>query len=130
MVNLLKYAGVALIIFLILDAIWLGVIAKNLYKNELGELMREKPNWLAAGIFYVIFIAGLTFFVIGPAITDANFAYAILAGLFFGFVTYATYDLTNLATLQNFPVNIVLIDLVWGAAVASATSTLTYIIFT
>lgn len=129
MIELLKFSGVALVIFLILDALWLGLIAKNLYQTQIGHLMADKPNFLAAGIFYVFFILALTFFVIEPAIATNNISYAILAGLFFGAITYATYDLTNLATLRDWSVVVTMVDIVWGAFLCMGVSLFTYLIF-
>lgn len=129
MVNILKYAGVALAIFLVLDTIWLGLIAKNFYKSQIGTLMKDNKNWIAIIGFYIIFIFGLSFFVIEPAILEGNLPYVILAGMFFGFVAYSTYDLVNLATFKDFPATIALVDMVWGSFIAGASATATYFIF-
>ncbi len=114
-------------IFLVIDMIWLGFIAKDLYKKYIGYIMSPKPNWAAALIFYVLFIIGLMFFVINPALKDKGISYAIFAGMFFGFITYATYDLTNLATLKDWPIKITAIDLIWGSFISGATALLSYI---
>ena len=127
--NILKIAGIALVIFLLIDMVWLGLIAKNLYKNMLGSFMTPNVNWVAAIIFYVIFTVGLAFFVINPAIQGAGLMHALLAGAIFGFVCYATYDLTNLATLNNWPVLITVIDLAWGSFVSAATAALSYLVW-
>jgi len=109
-------------VFMVIDLIWLGVIAKNLYRKYLGHLMKKKVNWNAAIIFYCIFIGGLIFFVIDPALEKENVRYAVLAGGAFGLITYATYDLTNLATLQDWPIAIAVIDLIWGTVLSGATA--------
>jgi uncharacterized membrane protein len=119
---------IALFIFLIIDGIWLGLIAKNLYANHLGFLMKDSPNLIAALIFYLIFVFALLIFVINPALAKKSLVSAALMGALFGLVTYATYDLTNLATVKNWPLNITLIDLLWGSFVSSSVSTLTYLI--
>ncbi|MDD3192120.1 MAG: DUF2177 family protein [Bacilli bacterium] len=125
---MLKTIAVALVIFFAIDMVWLGLIAKNLYSKYLGFIMAPNVKWLAAIIFYLVFIVGLAFFVIEPALAKQSLSYAIFAGLFFGFVTYATYDLTNLATLKDWPLLITIIDLVWGSFLGGAVSTLTYLI--
>ena len=99
MLEFLLVAAVATIIFFAIDMIWLGLIAKKLYAKELKDFLSPEVNWVAAIIFYLIFILGLAFFVIVPALSGEGLVYAILAGAFFGFVCYSTYDLTNLATM-------------------------------
>lgn len=123
----LKIYGVALGIFLVIDLLWLSVIAKNLYSQYLGHLMGE-VKLLPALLFYLLFIVGLVFFVIEPAIAKNSLSYAIFAGLLFGLVSYATYDLTNLATLANWPVKITIIDLIWGSSLGAMVSFLTTLI--
>ena len=88
--------------------------------------MAPKVNWTAALIFYALFIAGLVFFVINPALAKDSLMYAILAGGFFGLITYGTYDLTNLATLKDWPLNITIIDLIWGTVLNAITSGITF----
>lgn len=113
---------VTFVIFFAIDLVWLGVIAKNLYKQHLGFLMADKVNWGAAIVFYALFIAGLIFFALNPAIEKDSLVYAILAGSFFGLITYATYDMTNLATLKDWPVVITVIDIIWGTVLCSLTT--------
>lgn len=113
---------VTFVIFFAIDLVWLGVIAKNLYKQHLGFLMADKVNWGAAIVFYALFIAGLIFFALNPAIEKDSLVYAILAGGFFGLITYATYDMTNLATLKDWPVVITVIDIIWGTVLCSLTT--------
>lgn len=126
--ELIKRYFVALFVFFIIDMIWLGIVAKKLYQKELGFILSEKPNWAAAIIFYLIFISGLIFFVINPAITKDSLTYALFVGMFFGFITYATYDLTNLATIKNWPLKITLIDLAWGTSLGGAVSSISFLI--
>jgi uncharacterized membrane protein len=102
----------AFAIFLIIDLIWLGFIAKDLYAKYLGFIMAKNINWTAAIIFYMIFVGGILFFVVNPAIEKNSLSYALFAGAAFGFITYATYDLTNLATLENWPLFITIVDLI------------------
>ena len=111
--------------FAVLDAIWLGVVARRFYRGQIGFLMGP-TNWTAAVLFYLFYIAGLLFFVIEPSLARGRPQYALLAGLFFGFITYMTYDLTNLATLQGWPVLLTVVDIAWGTALGGATSLLSY----
>lgn len=110
------------IVFLMVDLLWLGVIAKNLYQKYLGDFLSEKVNWTAAFIFYLIFVAGISIFVVYPAVNKGSVFNAILMGALFGFFTYATYDLTNLATLKDWPLPIVFIDIVWGTVLSAIVS--------
>lgn len=124
----LKIFGVALVIFFAIDILWLGLIAKKMYSKHLGFIMSPSVKWIPAIIFYVLFVIGITFFVISPAIDKQSWSYALLAGMFFGFITYATYDLTNLATLKDWPLVITIIDLAWGSFLGGAVSILTFLI--
>lgn len=126
--NYLKEYGIAFITFFTIDLFWLGVIAKDLYKKHLGFIMSSSPNWVAAGIFYVVYIVGIVFFVIHPAIEKKSWMYALFVGLFFGFITYATYDLTNLATIKDWPLKITIIDLIWGSTLCGLVSLVSYTI--
>ena len=121
---------IAFFVFLIIDIIWLVFISRNLYANQIGFLMKEKPNLLAALIFYLIFVIGLVVFVINPSLEKKSLLSLILTGALFGLVTYSTYDLTNLATIKNWPISITIIDLIWGSFVSSSTSLITYLIIT
>lgn len=122
----IKLYLIALPVFLGIDMVWLTLIAKNFYAKQIGFLMAKNPNLLAAIVFYLIFIAGLTFFVISPALDKKMWINALVAGAFFGLVTYATYDLTNLATVKNWPIVITIVDLLWGMAVSAAVSVITF----
>ncbi|MBM7561142.1 DUF2177 family protein [Fusibacter tunisiensis] len=117
--------GITFFVFMVVDLIWLGLIAKNLYAKYLGYIMAEKVNWSAAIIFYILFIIGLIYFVITPADSIKD---VIVSGALFGLITYATYDLTNLATLKNWPITITIIDLIWGTTLATVTSAVSYLI--
>ncbi len=110
-----------LLIFLVLDGIWLGVVASGFYAEQLSFLMAEEINWIAAFVFYGIFVLGLIHFVMLSA-SKKSLKYYFLRGAFFGFVTYATYDLTNLATIQDWPIIVSLIDMVWGSFLGGSTA--------
>lgn len=117
----------ALAVFFSIDMVWLGLVAKNFYQNQIGSLLKTDVNWVAAISFYLLFVAALTFFVIKPALAEGSVLKALMLGAFFGLVTYATYDLTNLATLKNWPLLVTIVDLIWGTtlgATVSATTTL------
>ena len=121
----IKHYILALIVFLLMDGLWLGVIAKDFYKENLGYLMAENIRWLAAAIFYLIYIAGILVFAIAPGLKQNSCLLAAAYGAFFGFVCYATYDLTNLATIRNWPLKVTVIDLIWGTTLTSVVSFLT-----
>lgn len=123
-----KLYAIALPVFFAIDMAWLGLIAKNLYAKQIGGLLKENVNWIAAIIFYLIFIAGLVLFVILPAVEKGSWSHAMLYGALFGFVCYATYDLTNLAVAKDWPIFITIVDLIWGAVLATSVSTITYYI--
>ena len=90
--------------------------------------MAPNVNWTAAIVFYLLFIAGLVFFVINPAIEKESLRYALIVGGFFGLITYSTYDLTNLSTLKDWPINITIIDIIWGTILNSATAAITFLV--
>ena len=117
-----KHYLITLVIFTLIDLVWLLFISRKLYQEKIGHLMAPKANMAAAAIFYLLFIAGIVFFVVNPAAEKQSVLYALGAGAFFGLVTYATYDLTNLATLRDWPVSITIIDLAWGSFVTGTTS--------
>ncbi len=119
---------VALIIFLALDAIWLTTMGKPFYAVEIGPLLREKPDFLHAGLFYCLFVAGLVVFVINPALATGNVVKAVTLGAFFGLVTYATYDMTNLATMKGFTAKVAIVDMLWGAVLSATVASLTVLI--
>jgi uncharacterized membrane protein len=112
--------AVATVCFLVLDGIWLGLVAPPLYDALLGDLLAEEPVVWAAVLFYAVFLAGLVHFVIHPAVLVGSVRRAAASGAFFGLVTYATWDLTNLAVIRDFPVALVPIDLAWGAALSAS----------
>ncbi len=123
-----KLYAIALPVFFAIDMIWLGVVAKNFYRAQIGTLMKSNVNWTAAIIFYLIFIAGLIVFVIAPAMANNSWTHALLFGALFGLVCYATYDLTNLAVAKDWPLLVTIVDLAWGAVLAASVSVVTYII--
>lgn len=107
------YCTTALVLFAI-DMFWLGLIARNLYVKHLGHLLAERVNWAAAIIFYALYIVGIILFAIEPGVRSDSSSRAVVWGVLYGFFTYATYELTNLALLKDWPVTIVFIDIAWG----------------
>lgn len=129
-INYAALYAITLAVFVALDAVWLGFIAKNLYATELKGLMTNSVKWGAAVLFYLVFIAGLIYFVIAPTLKSGSTNHLLFASAFFGFVTYATYDLTNYATLKGFPLKIVVIDLIWGTVLSASVASLAYMVYT
>lgn len=127
MVEFLLYFAVAFVVFFAIDIVWLGLVARKVYKKYLGYIMAEKVRWIPALVFYVIFIAGLVYFVLIVP-TSLTWYMALLNGAIFGFIAYATYDLTNLSTLKGWPLEITFIDLAWGTTLGALVSLLTFVI--
>jgi uncharacterized membrane protein len=124
----IKLYFITLPVFFAIDMFWLGLVAKNFYREQIGFLMATDVNWPAAIIFYLLFIAGLILFVISPAIEKGMWRDALLMGALFGLITYATYDLTNLATMKGWPVLVTIVDLAWGATLSASVSVISYFI--
>ena len=126
---MLKYLGIyfsLLISLLVVDLIWLLVIAKKMYRDSMGDLMAVEPNLAAGLVFYVLYAVGVCIFVIVPAISKQSWFDAVLYGALFGFFCYMTYDLTNLAVVRNFPTQLAFIDIAWGSFVTAALSGFVY----
>ena len=119
---------IAFVIFFIIDILWLGLFAKKMYQSQIGYILAKKPNWYAAIVFYVLYIVFLLIFAVVPALDNGALTDAMLYGALYGFITYATYDLTNLATLDKWPLKVTIIDMVWGTFLGFSVSTLTYVI--
>jgi uncharacterized membrane protein len=115
-------------IFFIIDLVWLGVVAKGFYQKHLGYLMRPQINWAAAILFYLLFIIGIVLFAVRPALELQSPMRALVYGALFGFFAYATYDLTNLATVRDWPVIVTVIDLIWGTVLCGAVALGSYVI--
>jgi|SRR6056297_2865987 len=113
-------------VFFIIDMIWLGYVASGFYRERMGDLLQI--NWTASIIFYLIFLVGLTLFAIYPNM-DKGWQMVLLYGALFGFFTYATYDLTNLATLKDWPLDLVIVDIIWGTVLGGSVALATYSIY-
>ncbi len=117
---------VSLLLFSVIDLLWVGVIAKDMYQEHIGFLMTDDIRWGAVLLFYGLYLFGLVFFVIEPALKERSVTMAIFSGALFGLICYATYDLTNLATLKGWPLTMVCYDLLWGAFASGLVSLITY----
>jgi uncharacterized membrane protein len=126
MANYLKLYLVTTIAFFAIDMVWLGLVARTFYRKYLGFLMAPSPNWLAAIIFYMLFIVGILVFVVLPGLEDNSFKTTLLRAALFGLITYATYDLTNLATVKDWPVLITVVDMAWGTVLSVAVSSISF----
>lgn len=124
----LKLYFITLPVFFAIDLIWLTLIAKNFYAKHIGFLMKSDVNWIAALLFYLIFIVGLVIFIIQPTLKTNSWQNAILLGALFGLISYATYDLTNLATIKNWPLIITIVDLIWGSFLSASVSLISFLI--
>ena len=113
-------------VFFVIDMIWLGFVASNFYRDRMGDLLQI--NWPAAIIFYLVFLVGLIFFAVYPQL-DKGWQMVMLYGGLFGFFTYATYDLTNLSTLKDWPLDLVIVDIIWGTVLGASVAVFTYFIY-
>tara|TARA_B100000029_G_scaffold511304_1_gene604976 strand:- start:6099 stop:6509 length:411 start_codon:yes stop_codon:yes gene_type:complete len=123
--SLLLSSGIAFLLFLILDFIWLSIAVKYIYKPYLGPLLLDKPIISAAFLFYFLYIIGITFFILKPNLYNYQVSNAFWMGALFGLVAYGTYDLTNFATIKNWSLKVTVIDLIWGSILTSIISSLT-----
>lgn len=113
-------AGIAcLVVFCACDFVWLGVLARDFYGSQLGALLRAEPNWVPAVLFYPLYVCGLCVFCVLPARAAGSWRRALGRGALFGLVAYATYDLSNLATLNGWPVAVTVADIAWGTFVSA-----------
>jgi uncharacterized membrane protein len=120
MIRLVAAYAATASVMVALDLLWLGVIARPVYQQGIGHLMAERPNVPVAVLFYAVFTLGLMVFAVVPNASEPQWRKTILAGALFGFFAYATYDLTNLATLKNWPLGLSLLDMAWGSVVSAA----------
>jgi len=111
-----------LLCFFAVDLIWLGLIARGFYQKHLGFLLRPQPNWYIAILFYAVFIVGILVFVVSPSLEANSWKKAAILGAFFGCITYATYDLTNHATLKDWPWIVSVVDICWGTVLCTITA--------
>ena len=114
--------GATLVTMVAIDLLWLGVIAKPMYQQGIGHLMAEKPNLTAAVIFYLLYPVGIVLFAIAPDAANASWLKTFATAALFGFFAYATYDLTNLATLKGWPISLAAVDMAWGSLVTGVSA--------
>lgn len=127
---MMKYLTIyvaAMAAFLAIDMVWLAVVARGFYRRQLGFLLADQPNWWAAGVFYLLFVAGLVVFAVVPGLQAGSLRRTVLLGSFFGLVTYATYDLTNHATVKGWPWIVTVVDMIWGTVLAASVSVVSYL---
>jgi uncharacterized membrane protein len=122
MIYYLKLYLASLVVFFAADMVWLVFVARSFYKKYLGYIMAPTVNWLPAIIFYLLFIVGILVFVVLPGVKENSLQSTILKALLFGLITYATYDLTNLATINQWPLAVTLVDLIWGMVLSTIVS--------
>jgi uncharacterized membrane protein len=118
---IITYAA-SLIVFLALDALWLGVVARDFFVSQMGPLLRDQPNFAIAAIFYAVFVAGLIYFAVVPALREGSLGLAVLNGALLGLLAYGTYDITNLAVLKGFTPALAMVDMAWGTVLSGATA--------
>jgi len=123
----IKLYLVTLVAFFAIDLVWLGLVARKFYSKYLGYLMTPKTKWAAAIVFYLLFIAGLLVFVVLPGLQADSLSKTLLLAAFFGLVTYATYDLTNLATVKDWPILVTVVDLLWGTTLSVLVSLVSFL---
>jgi uncharacterized membrane protein len=128
--QLLKLYAISVPVFFLIDFLWLGLIAKPFYDRHLGYILRGQVLWSAAILFYLFFLLGLVVFVIAPAVESGSLSKAILLGLFFGFITYQTYELTNYALVREWPLIVVVVDIAWGMVLSCVVSAVTFFLAT
>ena len=120
--------AVALGVLAVVDALWLGVVAREFYKLQLGDLLREKPIWAVAVLFYLVHAAGIALFAIPLSLAIGTWPSALIYGAFFGFCVYGAYDFTNLATLRGWPWTVSVVDLAWGTAATAVATVIAFLV--
>lgn len=124
----LKIYLAALAAFLAIDLLWLGIVAQGLYARYLGYLLSPQTNWTAAALFYLLYLVGVLVFAVLPGLEKGSLRAALKRGAFFGLVCYATYDLTNLATVKDWPLAITVIDMIWGTVLTTLVTLAAYLV--
>lgn len=121
----IAYAS-ALVVFVVVDALWLSFYARAMFKPALGDIARDRPHWIAAGLFYLLYPMGIVFFAVLPALDNASWTTALVHGALFGFFAYMTYDLTNLASIKAWTGWLAVLDMVWGTFLTALTACASY----
>lgn len=128
MTPILQYLVIG-IAFVIVDSVWLVAIANKFYKQQLGDLLKPKPNLVPAIIFYLLYVFGIQVFALSPALQNESFIEAVWRGGLLGLLMYATYDLTNQSTIKKWPLKVTLVDLAWGTFVTALTAAVAFLLF-
>ncbi|ACM35044.1 MULTISPECIES: DUF2177 family protein [Rhizobium/Agrobacterium group] len=115
-------------VFFTLDFLWLSKIALGFYKSRIGDMMRDQPNFTAAGLFYLFYIVGIVYFAVGPALQSGSLLTALVSGALLGLIAYGTYDMTNLATLKSWSLTLSLVDMAWGTVLTATAAGIGYLI--
>ena len=122
-VHTLSVYGITAVVFFMIDLFWLGIVAKGFYARHLGHLLREQVNWSAAILFYLVYIAGIQVFAVGPALrSGSGIGHALLLGGMLGFFAYCTFDLTCMALFKDWPLVVTIVDIAWGTLLTAATA--------
>lgn len=116
--------------FLVIDFIWLKYVALTFYRSNIGHLMTDKPNLAVAGLFYLFYVVGVVILAVNPALEKQQWTMAVFYGGLLGLVAYGTYDITNLATLKNFPPIVAIVDIIWGTLLTASVATFSYFVTT
>jgi uncharacterized membrane protein len=119
--------AVTFVVFFAIDLVWLGVVAKDFYRQRIGHLLSADVNWGPAVLFYLVYIAGIVVFAVKPALDAGSAVRAATYGALLGFLAYATYDLTNQATMRDWPVIVTAVDLGWGTFLTATVACLSYL---
>ncbi len=126
MIKLFQLYLLTVVVFFAIDIVWLGVVASRFYQNQLGPMLKSSPNWAVAAGFYLFYIVGIIVFAVLPGIDRGSLLEAIWRGALFGALAYATYDLTNLSTLEGWPWQVAVVDIVWGTVLTGTVAAASY----
>jgi uncharacterized membrane protein len=127
MTRILIAYGATLAAFCVLDFIWIGFVARGFYQAQVGTLLLAPPRWGVAALFYALYVVGVVVFAVLPALEAGSWLRALVLGGLFGFFCYATYDLTNLATLKGWTAPMAVVDILWGVVITGACATSGYL---
>lgn len=128
MKTLIASYAIALGVLAVIDALWLGVVARDFYKSQLGDLLQDKPIWAVAALFYLVHAAGIAIFAVPPSLAAGSWPSALLYGALFGFCVYGAYDFTNLATLRGWPWVVSVVDLAWGTLATALATVIAFLL--
>jgi len=125
----IEHYAVLALIFVVIDSLWIAVVANKFYKKELGKLLIKKPKLGYGALFYALYIWGVIYFVLDPGLHVGDIGFIVKHGALLGLVMYATYDLTNLSTLKDWSRKLTVVDMIWGVLLTTAVSSIGYAIF-